>query len=167
MADEFTSLRFLYANPQAHLDMGTTCTVAGVAQSSATRIKGIVAYSGGHWTHPSSRRKGIVHILAHINRALALTRWNIDFVVGITRVDLAAKQVFSPYGYQHSDRFISIRKSYRGDFDTSMIWMDRNWLETELTAYVAEQASKITNVTEVEDTTTSPLLVNQGSSSRS
>ena len=165
LADEFRSLRLFYANPQPHLDRGTICVVEEEAAAVAGRMRGHITYSGAIWTRPDFRGRGIVYLLSRVNRNLALTRWDADYTASVTRVDLAAKGALSPYGYR-SARRIALQNSYRGDFDMSLIWVDRAAMEADLDHYVAEYAPNAARVTEAEETM-SPTRAVQGSIRRS
>ena len=158
LAEEFRSLRIFYADPAPHLAKGTHCIVEGEAAEVGARMQGSIAYSGAIWTRPDYRGRGIVYLMSRANRNLALTRWDTAYTASVTRVDLAAKGAIDPYGYR-SARRIALHNSYRGDFDLSLIWVDRAGMEAELKDYVA--AAKAARVIEAEETT-SPARLAQG-----
>ena len=166
--DELTSLRLFYANPQPYLAAGATCTPKGAAEIATGKVKGRIIYSGAQWTHPTYRSRGIVHILTRVTRLLGLTRWDVDFVTGVTRVDLLAAGQLAAYGFVNSVRVVEFLRSYRGDLYMNFMWMGREEIETELAVYLAaaQVGGKTSRVTDDVDTPI-PKSVDQGSNSLS
>ena len=151
LLDEFTSLRIFYRDPTTARAAGTICFAEGPVLAHAAEVHGKTAYIGALWTDPCYRGRNIVYIFGKIARALAVAHWNVDSVFGIFRVDIAAKGVLPHYGYSHLSRVISVRNSYRGDFDVNFGCMDAQWIERVLADYVAER--NVDRVTEAQDIT--------------
>ena len=135
MTEEFETLRLFYRDPAPHLSAGAGCLVEGEAKEAGDAITGPVTYSGGHWTHPDHRGKGIVYAMVRLTRALALTRWNTSYTTGIVSTDLASQGKLFPYGYRHSVPIIRFKTEYMGDIDLYFMWMKSDWLVADLREY--------------------------------
>jgi hypothetical protein len=48
-------------------------------------IAGQVGHEGGLWIHPEHRKRGLSVILPHLNRALCVRQWDVDWQTGVTR----------------------------------------------------------------------------------
>ena len=139
LLDEFTSLRIFYRDPTEARAAGTTCFAEGAVLQHAAEVSGRTAYIGALWTDPRYRGRNIVYIFGKVARAIAVAHWDVSSVFGIFRVDIAAKGVLPHYGYSHLSRVISVRNSYRGDFDVNFGCMNRGEIERVLADYVAER----------------------------
>ena len=135
MTGEFESLRLFYRDPAPHLAAGERCRVEGEAKAAGDAITGRVTYSGGHWTHPDYRGKGIVYAMVRLTRALAMTRWDTAYTTGIVSTDLASQGKLFPYGYRHSVPIIHFKTAYLVEGDLYFMWMRNDWLVTDLEIY--------------------------------
>jgi hypothetical protein len=65
-------------------------------------ICGRVGHEGGLWIHPDHRKRGLSVILPHLNRALCLREWNIDWQTGMTLRDIGESHLAQrAYGFPH------------------------------------------------------------------
>jgi GNAT superfamily N-acetyltransferase len=66
------------------------------------RIGGHVGHEGGLWVHPEHRKRGLSVILPHLNTALSLREWDIDWQTGITRRSIGESGIATwAYGFPH------------------------------------------------------------------
>ena len=84
-------------------DKGRCCTVTAPAAKSIT---GVVFCAGSHWIRPDFRGRRLSHLLARLGRAYALSRWPVDWAVGLVAPVLVEKGVASGYGYRHASHSI-------------------------------------------------------------
>ena len=65
-------------------------------------IRGRVGHEGGLWVHPEHRKRGLSVILPHLNRALCLREWDIEWQTGMTLRDIGRSGIASrAYGFPH------------------------------------------------------------------
>lgn len=165
LAGEFESLRIFYHDPEPFLAAGMTCSVLGQTGEEISALGGRIGYIGALWTSPQFRGRNIVYLLGKVARALAVARWDVAYVFGVFRVNVAAKGVLPSYGYDYLSRHIAVRNSYRGDMDLHLGWMGRRQIAAVLLNYVATYPRKAESVTD-EDEIIRPLGVTQGRKSR-
>jgi len=95
-------------------------------------IQGRVGHEGGLWVHPAHRKRGLSVLLPHLNRALCLREWEIDWQTGIAMKGIGECGIAErAYGFPHVVPF------YEGHLPVTqrterlyMTYMDRS----ELTA---------------------------------
>ena len=80
-------MRRLYADPIPGVAFERFCT-------AVDRLGGTIAYHGAMWSHPDSRRAGLGSALSRLQLAIALNRFDPDWVYGFVSRDL----IFSGYG---------------------------------------------------------------------
>lgn len=95
-------------------DEGRCCTVTAPAAKSIT---GVVFCAGSHWIRPDFRGRRFSHLLARLGRAYALSRWPVDWAVGLVAPVLVQKGVASGYGYKHASHSIFFPASPWGDIE--------------------------------------------------
>ena len=156
LADELRSLRVHYANPGPHIANGVQCLVEDEAAAAAELIVGRVSYGGAVWVTPQYRAAGLPYLLTRIGRHIAITQWDTEYAFTLLRADLASKGILIKYGVKHQCPTVRFINSYRGDFKTSLVWMDRAWMETELGEYVRDNDQNTTLGTDSAETTISP-----------
>lgn len=77
------SLRLWYEEPPK--EHGTV----EVTRADLPLIAGYVGHEGGLWVHPEFRKQGLSVILPHLNRALCLRAWDVDWQTGIVHRGIA------------------------------------------------------------------------------
>jgi hypothetical protein len=77
------SLRLWYENPPMEYGNLTLTAV------EVPLISGRVGHEGGLWVHPECRKQGLSVILPHLNRALCLREWDVDWQTGIVHRGIA------------------------------------------------------------------------------
>jgi len=60
--------------------------------------KGRLAHTGGLWVSPEFAGIGLSWLLPRLNHALALTRWNLDWAIGIAFPAIIQKGITANYG---------------------------------------------------------------------
>lgn len=144
LADEATSLRLLYRNPDAwrRPDEGVEVTAP-----TARQITGNVAYTGAHWCHPDFRGKGLPAITPRIARALAVALWDVDFACTLMVDDVFARGVARRAGYFNAEWSIELKNTPLGTLTTALLWSRRAEivadLENALTGFVHADARVI------------------------
>jgi hypothetical protein len=70
--------------------------------SDMPKICGRVGHEGGLWIRPDHRKRGLSVILPHLNRALCLREWDIDWQTGLALRDIGECGIAtSAYGFPH------------------------------------------------------------------
>jgi hypothetical protein len=65
-------------------------------------IAGCVGHEGGLWVRPDHRKRGLSALLPHLNRALCLRQWDVDWQTGITHGPLTESGLVErAYGFPH------------------------------------------------------------------
>jgi hypothetical protein len=77
------SLRLWYEDPPREYGSLT------LAPTEVPLISGRVGHEGGLWVHPEFRKQGLSVILPHLNRALCLRGWDVDWQTGIVHRGIA------------------------------------------------------------------------------
>jgi hypothetical protein len=95
-------------------DTGQRCVVTAEAAKSIT---GIVFCAGSHWIRPDLRGRQFSHLLARLGRAYAVSRWPVDWGIGLVAPVLVEKGVAAGYGYKHGSRSIFFPESPWGDIE--------------------------------------------------
>ena len=131
--DELTSYRLLYADPASMKLENEACSVTA---PSASRLAGRVAFSGAAWYHPDYRKFGLSKIVPRVGKALALSTWGIERIVGIMAEEIH-RQGFAPrFGYHGVDWDLVLTGSRVGTLRFALIWIERPNLEDYLSQYV-------------------------------
>jgi hypothetical protein len=95
-------------------DEGQRCTITAPA---AKAITGVVFCAGSHWIRPDFRGRRLSQLLARLGRAYAVSRWPVDWGVGLVSPVLVEKGVAGGYGYKHSSHSIFFPASPWGDLE--------------------------------------------------
>jgi len=91
------STKLWYDPPRARDSRLTVTPPPGVPS-----IRGRVGHEGGLWIDPAHRKRGLSVILPHLNRALCLREWGIDWQTGMTMRDVGQSGIASwAYGFPH------------------------------------------------------------------
>jgi hypothetical protein len=98
----------------AEREQGRRCTVTAAV---AKAITGVVFCAGSHWIRPDFRGRRLSHLLARLGRAYAVSRWPVDWAVGLVAPILVEKGVAGGYGYKHASRSIFFPASPWGDIE--------------------------------------------------
>jgi hypothetical protein len=70
--------------------------------ASLPLISGAVGHEGGLWIRADHRKRGLSALLPHLNRALCLRQWDIDWQTGITHRALTESGLVKrAYGFPH------------------------------------------------------------------
>jgi hypothetical protein len=65
-------------------------------------ISGRVGHEGGLWVHPEHRKRGLSAVLPHLNRALCLREWEIEWQTGVTMRGIGESGLAERvYGFPH------------------------------------------------------------------
>ena len=76
-----------------------------ITAPNVPHIGGHVAHEGGLWVHPQHRKRGLSVILPHLNTALCLREWDIDWQTGIARRAIGESGMATwAYGFPHVER---------------------------------------------------------------
>lgn len=71
-----------------------------LASARVPRMSGVVSYDGGFWAAPEHRGQAFAFVLAHCNRAVALSRWQPAWFTGhVTELFLEKGIARTLYGY--------------------------------------------------------------------
>jgi hypothetical protein len=95
-------------------DRGQRCAITAAA---AKKITGVVFCAGSHWIRPDFRGRRLSHLLARLGRAYAMSRWPVDWGIGLVTPVLVEKGVSAGYGYKHESRSIFFPRSPWGDLE--------------------------------------------------
>jgi hypothetical protein len=79
--DLMRSMKLWYREPRETFDVALASPIPAIG--------GRVGYEGGLWVHPRHRRRGLSAILPHLNRALCLTQWNVNWQTGLVHRSIA------------------------------------------------------------------------------
>lgn len=91
------SMRLWYAEPPQD-----AAELRIITDAPIPAIRGRVGHEGGLWVHPSHRKRGLSVILPHLNRALCLREWMIDWQTGITMKGIGESGLAEKaYGFPH------------------------------------------------------------------
>jgi hypothetical protein len=98
--DLLRSMRLWLAEPPANYGRLAIDLPAG-----SPKIGGTVGHEGGLWVHPQHRKRGLSAILPHLNTALSVREWDIDWQTGITLRALGESGIATwAYGFPHVER---------------------------------------------------------------
>lgn len=79
-------------------------TLAITAPRGMPLIAGHIGHEGGLWVHPQHRKRGLSVILPHLNRALCLREWDINWQTGVTRQEIGESGMAKwAYGFRHAE----------------------------------------------------------------
>jgi hypothetical protein len=162
----------------AEREQGRRCSVTAAV---AKAITGVVFCAGSHWIRPDFRGRRLSHLLARLGRAYAVSRWPVDWAVGLVAPILVEKGVAGGYGYRHASRSIFFPASPWGDIEFVVSYLTAKESYADLAAFLATGFSgsspigrekdfaspSVSMPLEERDTRTSSDGVFQGSNSRS
>lgn len=135
--DAAGSLRLMYDDPDRDRRPGESAVIT----AEKTRvITGRVAYSGAVWWHPSRRGSQLPALMSRLSRLYALTTWDVDFASGIMSAEVFGGGLARKTGHFNVDWSLSMANTRWGDFRWAILWMTRQELEKEVSAYVASLA---------------------------
>lgn len=96
LKEEAESLRLFYSDPSQK----SPGEFFRVFAPEAEEITGTVAYTGGVWIHPDVRGGGRAQFIARAARALALARWDVDWVCSLYSPGTVQKKFYARTGYR-------------------------------------------------------------------
>jgi hypothetical protein len=91
---------------------GQPCVVTADA---AKRISGVVAGGGAFWVRPDYRGKHLSHWIPRIGKALACSRWPIEWLFCYITLDAVQKGLAVNYGQKHLSRSIFYPGAWDGE----------------------------------------------------
>jgi hypothetical protein len=133
--DEATSLRFFYRDPSIPASRDERCIVTAEVTKS---MRGLVAFSGGTWYHPSCRGRGLIELIPRIARITALTRWDFDLLVSIQAEHIAKKGVIARSGFKNLATYIAFQNSPVGDVRCYLAWATQQDLLADFAHFIEE-----------------------------
>jgi hypothetical protein len=98
----------------ADREEGQGCTITAPAAKS---ISGVIFSAGSHWIRPDFRGRRLSQLLARLGRAYAVSRWPVDWGIGLVSPVLVEKGIAEGYGYKHQSRSIFFPASPWGDLE--------------------------------------------------
>lgn len=116
------TLKAFYTDPERHAEDGETCA----CEAPATHfISGNVCYHGELWLSPKYRGHGLTLSLSKLLMALALQRWEPDYLFGMAQPGICTKGVGARYGYRNMQPHGMIwHVPSSGTLDEWIIWND-------------------------------------------
>jgi hypothetical protein len=96
-----------------------------VTAPQAHKIRGVVAYTGAHWVHPSFRGKGLTSITPRMMRAMAIAAWNVDLCCTIMADDIFKRNVAARAGYPNCEWAVTLKGTPTGSFPAALLWATR------------------------------------------
>jgi hypothetical protein len=118
----------------AEREQGRHCSVTAAV---AKAITGVVFCAGSHWIRPDFRGRRLSHLLARLGRAYAVSRWPVDWAVGLVAPILVEKGVAGGYGYRHASRSIFFPASPWGDIEFVVSYLTAKESYADLAAFLA------------------------------
>jgi len=147
-----------------------------ITAAAAVSITGIVVWGGSLWIHPDFRRRRLSRLVGRIGRALAVSRWPVDWMIALVTPALAENGAAFGYGYKHLSRGIFFPGSPLGDLELVVAYLSAaeayedfaEFLATELSGSESADAEALSE-SRLESTVTSVSLDERvhGSSNRS
>jgi hypothetical protein len=94
--NELESLRMFYSEPARSAELCETCVVSA---AGARNVTGVVVYAGAAWCHPKVRGMALSSIIPRTSKALALAKWNFDYMVGLMLEESMRRGLGQRFGY--------------------------------------------------------------------
>lgn len=93
---ELESLRMFYSSPA---QSAASCEACTVSAQNARAVTGRVVYAGAAWCHPKVRGKSLSSIIPRTGKALALAKWDFDYMVGLMLEETMQRGLAQKFGY--------------------------------------------------------------------
>ena len=100
-ARELQSLRLYYSDPAKFAGQDEQHIVRSTAAHSVT---GRVVFAGAAWCHPEARGRSLSSIIPRTSKALALAKWDFDYMVGLMLDDVLQRGFAERFGYTKPER---------------------------------------------------------------
>jgi len=131
-----TSLRMFYADPERQSRPGEQCRVSA---PSARDIRGRVVLSGAGWYRPDHRGRLLSSILPRISRALAYTRWQSDYTIGLIAEPVVSGGMARRAGFTNVEPSVELIASPVGDrVCCALVWMQPTQLFDDLAEFLSD-----------------------------
>lgn len=140
IAEELRSLRLFYDEPERMMQPAENFELTGNATAV---VAGRVAYVGAAWVAPAFRGRQLSAILPRLAKAYALTRWNPDVVTSLMNMSNLQRGLATKFGYPHVDDGGRWTNSLQGDLGCSILWMTRDELTQDLTAFLSHGPAQV------------------------
>jgi len=145
-----------------------------VTAEAANLINGVAFKAGATWVHPDYRKRELPQVLSRMARAYAMSRWPLDWTFAYIPKAVIDKGVATAYGSKHISYSIFFPGSRFGEIGLSYTSADEIYddlalfIDDELSDPARRKFSASPSFSSRMDEVTSvPSLVRQGSSSRS
>jgi len=93
---ELESLRMFYASPA---QSASSCEMCTVSAQGAKAVTGRVVYAGAAWCHPKVRGNSLSSIIPRTGKAMALAKWDFDYMVGLMLEETMQRGLAQRFGY--------------------------------------------------------------------
>lgn len=137
-AQEIASMRLFYARPDRDREPDEAMSVT---PGTGDAIRAIVGWTGAAWCHPSMRGTGLPAINSRIARAVALTRWDTAFSVGMTSEKNYEKGYVAKLGHPHLGGWVNWQNSPVGVKRLALAWMTTDEFVADLQVFVEKRRS--------------------------
>jgi hypothetical protein len=131
---EGSTLRLFYENPSRSKCDGEELVISA---SDTHLITGRVVFSGAAWIHPDYRGRRLSSVLPKVVKALALSKFNPDFICSTMNEDVHKKGFAVRFDYPHVDWDLQWNNSVMGSHRFAVVWMTGNELLSALDTYLS------------------------------
>jgi hypothetical protein len=137
-ADEAEALRLLFADPASATKQGMYHTADIPA---ARALSGAISYEGAGWIRPDFRRQGVMRGLSVVAKAIAASRWHIDYVAASMSPTNVRAGLAHRVGYRRIEQGMVI-SDHNGRSDVALLWMPRPEVVDFLRGYLSERSPR-------------------------
>jgi hypothetical protein len=138
---ECESLRLWYADPQRS---ARPDEVSRIASPSAPMLGGRVLFTGGAWYRPDFRGRLLSMIMPRLGRTLALTKWNIDYALGMMTDKVVAGGMAERCGYKRIEPGLEMWNSPMSPYTKGvLVWMPASELLDDLDRFLVEFEAQV------------------------
>ena len=110
---------------------------------SASKIQGLVVYSGALWVRPDYRGQQLAAFLPRISRAYALAIWGTDYTIAFMSPEISASSLRASYGYKNVEPTYSVFHGGRVIFHGNLAWMPTDTLVEDLFEFSSALSAEI------------------------
>jgi GNAT superfamily N-acetyltransferase len=165
VADDLRALRVLYDDPAPQIASGARVKVTA---PTAERLYGRIMYSGAVWVRPDYRRHGFAKIVPRLNRAYAITLWNVSMFWATIEPRLHEMGVTRAYNsWNVEDGIVEHIPSWRGELKLLFLSMNQTTLLRDLATSLSATTSNSRRIDSAIASSPSGLEERQGMSTRS
>lgn len=137
---ELENLRMFYSEPS---ETAVSCEECVVSASGARNVTGAVVYAGGAWCHPKVRGMALSSIIPRTSKALALAKWNFDYMVGLMLEESMQRGLAQRFGYASPEMGARIVDRDGTARDFAVLSMSRSDAITHVREYSTGEGAKI------------------------